>query len=387
MSYVTAYASAGRDSRVHAPYRPIQGLRKVSPLAKRGTSRLPRFVFVAPSGRQMLVDYGDWLEGYDSAGALLFGKSGFEQVAVFATDACFFVAGGETFWNGKSGQHALPGGSGRERFFYFDGRRAMNAGTTEPSLQANNYGFSVQSILTPMDPVRPAAETFLWSQLWDGIGLAAVNPTGDVVVAMEDGAVRVLAGEARVPGKPGAVIKLEFKVPFKPYDISAGDNGIVLLEAIERTAIPTDDLGRRRYEEQARKRALDPTSCPLAWETVAHVFDPAGHERWSVRVPFRVLEPPIQAGHDQLYLVGDGVAAVEHGTITWSGAPRRTYGTAFEGGELAAAVGSELRIVAPGGAIKATFRVDQGETITAPPAIASDGGVWVATEKNLYVAR
>jgi hypothetical protein len=89
-----------------------------------------------------------------------------------------------------------------------------------------------------------------------------------------------------------------------------------------------------------------------------------------------------------VYLAGNGLAAVEHGRIAWSATgTRRTVATAFADGSLAVGVGRDLRLVAPDGTIRQTLRVAEGETITAPPAIASDGAIWIATARGLYVAR
>ena len=104
-------------------------------------------------------------------------------------------------------------------------------------------------------------------------------------------------------------------------------------------------------------------------------------------VPFEVLQPPVDGGAGRIYLLGNGFAAVQDGHLLWS-KPSSTMilGTAFAGGELALATGPELRIVARDGSIRQSLRTD-GEPIAAPPAIASDGAVWVATNKALYVAR
>jgi hypothetical protein len=76
------------------------------------------------------------------------------------------------------------------------------------------------------------------------------------------------------------------------------------------------------------------------------------------------------------------------GTVVWSMAtPKLTQATAFDDGSLAVTTGSELRLVARDGTIAQVFRVDKGEELTTPPAIGSDGWVWVASVKAVYVAR
>jgi hypothetical protein len=96
----------------------------------------------------------------------------------------------------------------------------------------------------------------------------------------------------------------------------------------------------------------------------------------------------VQGKGGRIHLAGDGLAAVEAGRVLWSVAGgRREYVTAFAEGELAVAVGDELRIVDSDGTIRQSFHVDKGETLSASPAIAEDGSVWIASDKALYVAR
>jgi hypothetical protein len=63
------------------------------------------------------------------------------------------------------------------------------------------------------------------------------------------------------------------------------------------------------------------------------------------------------------------------------------FGTAFQDGALAVAVGPELRIVNRDGQIRQRYNTAEHEPITTPPAIASDGSVWVGSATALYVAR
>lgn len=58
--------------------------------------------------------------------------------------------------------------------------------------------------------------------------------------------------------------------------------------------------------------------------------------------------------------------------------------TAFAGGELALGLGHALQIVSTDGAILQAFPCRA--SVTAPPAIAGDGSVFVGTEDSLWLA-
>jgi len=80
------------------------------------------------------------------------------------------------------------------------------------------------------------------------------------------------------------------------------------------------------------------------------------------------------------------LAAIDNGKITWSHlSPEPIYASSFEDGSLALATGKRLDFVKPDGTIDQSFNAD--EPLVAPPAIAGDGSVWVASAEALYLAR
>ncbi len=113
---------------------------------------------------------------------------------------------------------------------------------------------------------------------------------------------------------------------------------------------------------------------------------PDGSLAWRVSLPFLAGQPAID-GNGRVYVVGTGIAALDlSGHVLWSAAssvPMRA--TAFADGTLAVVRGSALQIVASDGGIRQQFLA--AEELTTYPAIGSDGAVWVASAKTLYVAR
>jgi len=61
------------------------------------------------------------------------------------------------------------------------------------------------------------------------------------------------------------------------------------------------------------------------------------------------------------------------------------HAQAFSDGTLAVVRGAGLQIVGRDGAIRQSLRA--AEELTTYPAIGSDGAVWVASARTLYVAR
>ena len=121
---------------------------------------------------------------------------------------------------------------------------------------------------------------------------------------------------------------------------------------------------------------------------MVHHLDLQGKETWHAEVPFEILQPPIDGSDGRIYVMGMGAAAFQDGKllfVTPSAVPM--FGTAFQDGTLAVAVGQELRIVDRDGHVRQHFSTAEHEPITTPPAIGSDGSVWVASAKALYVAR
>ncbi len=172
------------------------------------------------------------------------------------------------------------------------------------------------------------------------------------------------------------------------YDLSIVSSGYALIEVGSPLPDPHPytDLERALVLRARRLEFLN--AAPPRWKTIVHHLDLQGKETWHAEVPFEVLQPPIDGSGGRVYLMGMGAAAFQDGKLLFS-TPSAVpmLGTAFQDGTLAVAVGPELRIVAPDGQIRQRFTTAEREAITTPPAIGSDGSVWVGTGKGLYVAR
>jgi hypothetical protein len=123
------------------------------------------------------------------------------------------------------------------------------------------------------------------------------------------------------------------------------------------------------------------------WTTsLLHARRPDGSLAWSMDFPFVAHQPPID-GDGRVYVVGDGIAAVDmEGKPLWC-SPSSTIlrAQAFMDGTLAVVDGAELQILGIDGRVRQSFRAE--EELTSYPAIGSDGAVWVASAKTLYMAR
>jgi hypothetical protein len=200
----------------------------------------------------------------------------------------------------------------------------------------------------------------------DEPGVGAIDGAGDTVVALPSGRLLVLLAAGNGHGE--AAFGLDAAI-----DASATDLSIVPPFAM--VLYGGGDAG-----SLASHRGLD--------FRVSRVDArrPDGSLAWSVSATFRATQPPID-GDGRVYLVGSGIAAFDlDGRPLWSSpssAPLRAQ--AFVDGTLAIVRGSEIQMVGTDGAIRQSFRTE--DELTTYPAIASDGSVWVASAKMLYVVR
>jgi hypothetical protein len=109
---------------------------------------------------------------------------------------------------------------------------------------------------------------------------------------------------------------------------------------------------------------------------------------WNADVPFVAHQPPIDGGDGWIYLAGDGLAAIDRGSLAWSmPSVVPTRATAFGDGTLAVCKGPGLQILSRDGSLIQQLMTSDGAAIVTPPAIGSDGSIWVATATHLHVAR
>jgi len=112
-------------------------------------------------------------------------------------------------------------------------------------------------------------------------------------------------------------------------------------------------------------------------------------ERWHTNeLSWAVRQPPIEGGGNRIYLAGDGLAAIDGGSIVWekqSDVPM--FATAFSDGSLVVAQHARLLFIDRDGKERASLETPDHETLVTPPAPSSDGSIWVASAEHLYVAR
>jgi len=123
------------------------------------------------------------------------------------------------------------------------------------------------------------------------------------------------------------------------------------------------------------------------WRTRVELLTIEGKERWRADVDWPVRQPVIDGGGGRVYVAGDRLAALDHGDTVWEVLGGRVRATAFSDGAVAFTQGSTLQIRTRDGQEVAKLETPDRAELVTPPAIASDGSIWVASESEIYVAR
>jgi hypothetical protein len=194
-----------------------------------------------------------------------------------------------------------------------------------------------------------------WSgRIWGHTGLGAVAADWSVVLVRDDGKVMVFAPKA-ADWEGQATLVATGQVPRLPQWLSLVGPLIVLLTP--------DETG-------TRVTALSSAAKP----------------RFQLYVPFPASQPAIRGAGARLYVIGKGLSAFDEGKHSWSRSyDEMAYASSFEDGSLAVASGTRLELLDSHGEQLQAF--DTAEPLVTPPAIASDGSVWVASNTALYVMR
>jgi hypothetical protein len=368
-SYEQVYASSLRNSRVAASARRYVEL---TSFEMGGMPRpdaflvtvptVPHFVLVPPNALHLAVDWGAHFDLRDGNGMFrgsLYGKCPRFDIAV--SNDHVFVYGNMIYWNGEgvAGPNLGAGYSpeGSILAMRYEAPERVIVMDISPDLRtASQWGVVVDQIRVM--PEYAAGYELVALNGYEGRGVAAIS--GDlrtVLATWEDRTLRVLAHSSAKDGPADVCAQRELPYVIRLLSIIPPDIVVVTEDPSGTTTV--------------RCLAVD------------------GSERWATPMPFaHGEEPPIDMGGGRVGIVGSGVAAIEAGRIVWSGASSvEVRATAFEDGTLAVTMGRDLRIVGRDGMIRQVLKVEEGETITTPPAIAHDGAVWVATAKALYVAR
>jgi hypothetical protein len=379
-TYFTEYASPAKSSRVAVRARSYDSLEPRAQL-----SNAPEFLYVDPSGARVVVRYPSAIDVFTLADGLLeeFASLSHAQPSVLVESWGIVYLAYERDWSG----HIHPEPTFHSGFVQ-SGRQVASSlrpgrlwtsvaqQDTQTHARVNREIYAIWQTRIKPDRSEPR-----WFARFPGWGNGAIASDGRVAIVMIDGRFVVL--NAGAPGTYHAATLVETKLDNHSYVVSIVEPGFAVFSA--RYPPNTDTLswnedGLMAYPPQDfefRRR----------WSTGVRRLDAGGRTLWSAEVPFEARQPPID-GDGRIYVAGEGLAAVENGKVLWGGrSDVRVRATAFEDGTLAVAVGSKLRIVNRDGTIEQELATKDGEVLTTPPAIASDGAVWVASAKHLYVAR
>jgi len=349
-SYQVAFTSA-RASRVGALPKPSYSFAAKSallPLDASQQERLMELVLVSPDARLVLVAWNNTIELHEAQGKRTYQGQGRNSRAMLLRDGDALIDGYDMNGSGRSWTGVAVNLVAQR----LAGRFLLSISQMPYMARYGHDG-------TPAFPARVFVGVWQpdgWQKLpgWEkevvGTGVGAIGDDLRVVIAMEDGRLLVLDGSTEKP-------TLETKLPFAPTDLSLFGPDYALLS-------------------KANKR------------TTLHFLDARGVEKWSGPIDFEITQPPVDGADGKVYLVGFGAAAFQNGKQLWSWPSKeRMMLTCFEDGTCALAVGRELRILHKSGVAKQVLATPAGEPIMTPPALGSDGSIWVATTKNLYVAR
>jgi hypothetical protein len=365
-SYVTEWASSERSSRVTTPFRTPSDWRRLVTIrhdadreirgrdAPTGSAHLAR-VLLEPSGRHAVRVFDGAIDCFDRTGALTWRCPGVVDSSVFALDGVLLagrVAPRDYDGNEPAAAGWLPE-EGRVWALHHDGP----VFTALAQLPLRGYGENTRNPRFEYTRVAATASGWHFTARWwleNTTARGAIRHDGTAVIATDAARLLVLG-----PDLDGGTPRVHADVPidFVADDLSVTGEGVCLVRVHD---------GR----------------------TEARFVDLSGRARWSAEVPFAVAQPPVDGGDGRIYLVGRGIAAVDGGQMAWLYSSKAAQAaTAFGDGALAITSASELRLVARDGGIRAAFRTDKDEVIVTPPAIASDGTVWVGTEDAIYVAQ
>jgi hypothetical protein len=381
-SYETSYASPLKNSRVAASPRTYTRLESV-PIGweqDEHNTLTPRFVFVPPDAQHLAVDWGDMFDLRSGSGACTSRDKKQKNYDLSVTNGAYYIYGNEGLWNDKDGPTEKPSigytEEGSILAYRFDNHRRIiiQQGSPVEFPHGPNTDWTVRFYIDRFTrPDRSRAE-YVAGNYVPGKAVAAISDDWISVIAQvlivslpalppppRDPTLRILSPEGPPMDPPPKLLTpielVKVSLPYIPQYLSI----------VEPYAMIVSDEGSGSR---------------------VHCVDIGGHEQWSAVVPFAVRQPPIDGGNGRVYLAGEGLAAIENGTVIWSQPATETIrATAFVDGTLAVTQANTFRIIARDGTEVVTYSSHFDEPITSPPAITHDGTVLMASEKSLYVAR
>lgn len=345
------FASSLRNSRVFAPRRTFTTLVRYpleqgQPWQQGENPAIPTALVVSPDGQHGILQY-DWgahvLEG--GRDALVSGMNG-EPVAL---DEAYIGSSGVTTWKLANPEEGHIQGTAIVRRLSDDWHAFVRPNAPQPG------AIFVPELAIEIRRRHPqhAGDSLILAAHVDGTGVAAIGADWTFVVALKDGTLCVYSPEPLSRNLSPLIAKKQ--MGFVPADLSLVPPHIVLVESV-------------------------PTGVRL------HVTDGSGEQIWSNDVPVAAGQPPIAGAGRRIYVVGNGIAALDGPELAWAHPSSQSMrATAFADGSLALAVGRSLQVVEDTGVIAQSL--ETAEPIVTPPAITASGQVWVASQKAVYVAQ
>ena len=387
-SYVAEYASAARNSRVGVPFRPLAAMGRVTRLDAPALS-----VVVDPAVEHVGVvhhfSYGVFTAG---GGGIKSGESTLTKLQLLQSG--YLRNGTERSWDDNYVGISVSA-SGIKWAILVDAPWLVYVVSQPKTYNMSHesgpesWPAEIKIVSEEFDVGNSRLARTIWKERFPGAGCGAIAADHRVAVALRNGRFYVFDARPKPPGSTywGHTL-VDVPIDFSPYDMSIVESGYAILAAGDPIDKPSPRTELDRHLALRAQRIEETGELLPRWKTVLHHLGPDGVETYRHEVPFEVLQPPIDAGNGRIYLMGNGTAAFQDGKLlflTASSTPM--FGTAFDDGTMAIAAGFELRIVGADGKVRQTFTTAEQEAITAPPAIGSDGSVWVGTTKALYVAR
>lgn len=397
-SYVTWGANTTRNSLVRVPYRPISRLERTAFPNGAVTLILP-----APSGQAIMVRYSRPQEG---------GSSEVDQ----------------NLWSGDSVCEVLDRSDLTSRATFDCDLGALTATDDGFFLGTRKFDFDAKPIGGLADDY---SSSVMWygEDSWIGIGkhwrysrgppgrgayhhslesvsassgelearLDLARPTtADVAVITPDGRAVTAYDDWVYPGRPvladyGAT-SVEAVTFVAGYSLSPS-SVVRFGEQVLSARIPRCEVGSLSAVE-----SWYVFQCLHRWAQLTTVvaLNHEGREDWRTDVEVHASQAAIDGTDGRVYIVGNGVVALDGGIPTWSHSvtpwesrgryPGGALATSFDDGTLAVATGDTLRILGRDGIVLVDLLVPDGARIISPPAIAGDGSIWFATENAIYQA-
>lgn len=394
-SYTSEYGSAARNSRVATTFRPLSQFTRVAQLAQLENPGRPLLTVVVNTMADHVGVLDQFSYGVLTGGGGLLKSGAARGRSLQLLDSGYLLGGTEYGWDEPPRGISIDAMPGIEWAILVDSpwlayvvsqRRMYN-----PSHESGpeSWPAEIKIVSEELDVSNPNLKRTIWTERFPGTGCGAIAADHRVAVALRNGRFYVFDARPKPPGSTywGHTL-VDVPIDFSPYDMSIVETGYAILAAGDPIDKPSPRTELDRHLALRAQRIEETGELLPRWKTVLHHLGPDGVETYRHEVPFEVLQPPIDAGNGRIYLMGNGTAAFQDGKLlflTASSTPM--FGTAFDDGTMAIAAGFELRIVGADGKVRQTFTTAEQEAITAPPAIGSDGSVWVGTTKALYVAR